>query len=297
MNIVMRVSALVIVCAVSGYAAQAPVELDPGRTYQVEGNLHVAVIENRNSVFLVSEEGVLLTETSYQHYAETLAGLIASVTPNPVRQVVNTHWHGDHIGGNAYFAAQGAAIMAHENTRVRMATDQINPVTERVQLEAQAPEFLPTVTFKDGATIHWGDETVELVHYPDAHTDSDVVLYYQNANVIMVGGLLEYPTYAGVYNPQGFIDALEQVISRADSDTKIIPWQGPVVTAAELGEWRDVIDAMATNVSALIAQGRTLDEIVAAKPSAAFDYKWGGGRSPDRFTQDMHYVLTHGARE
>ena len=297
MNIVMRVSAIVIVCGLPGYAAQTPSEPDPGRTYQVEGNIHVAVIENRNSVFLVSDEGVLLTETSFERNAATLAGLIASVTPSPVRQVVNTHWHRDHIGGNAYFAKHGAAIMAHDNTRVRMATQQINPVTERVQLEAQAPEFLPTVTFKDGATIHWGDETVELVHYPDAHTDSDVVLYYQNANVIMVGGLLEYPTYAGVHDPQRFIDALEQVISRADADTRIIPWQGPVVRTTELREWRDVIDTMATNVSALIAQGKTLNEIVAAQPSAEFDDKWGGGRSPDRFTQDMHYVLTHGARD
>ena len=227
MNIIIRVWAVVIVCVLPGYAAQTPAEPAPGRTYQVEGNIHVAVVENRNSVFLVSEDGVLLTETSYERNAATLAGLIASVTPSPVRQIVNTHWHGDHIGGNAYFAARGAAIMAHDNTRIRMATEQINPVTERVQLAAQAPEFLPTVTFKDGATIHWGDETVELIHYPDAHTHSDVVLYYQNANVIMVGGLLEYPTYAGVYNPQAFIDALEQVISRADANTNAMHLESP----------------------------------------------------------------------
>ena len=116
--------------------------------------------------------------------------------------------------------------------------------------------------------------------------------YYRDANVIMVGGLLEYPTYAGVYDPEGFIDALENVIARADADTKIIPWKGPVVSRVELQEWRDVIETMAANVSALIAEGRTVDEIVAARPSAGFDDKWGGGRTPDRFAQDMHYVLT-----
>ena len=297
MKNVTSVTAVVIVLAAPGYAAQGPAEPDPGRTYQVEGNIHVAVVENRNSVYLVSDERVLLTETNFERNAVTVAGLIASVTPNPVQLVVNTHWHGDHVGGNAYFAERGAALMAHENTRVRMSEQQVNPVTGRVQLEAQALEFLPTVTFKDGVTIHWGDETVELVHYPDAHTDSDVVIYFHDANVIMVGGLLEYPTYAGVSDPEGFIDALEKVIARADADSKIIPWKGPVISEVELQEWRDVIETMAANVSALIAEGKTIDEIVAAHPSAEFDAKWGGGRTPNRFAQDMHYVLTHGAQD
>jgi len=297
MKNVLRVIAAAIVCAAPGYAAQAPAEPDPGRTYQVEGSIHVAVVENRNSVFLVSDEGVLLAETNFERNAATVAGLIASVTPGQVGLVVNTHWHGDHIGGNAYFAEHGALLMAHEHTRVRMSEQQVNPVTGGVQLEAQAPDVLPTVTFQEGATIHWGDETVEIVHYPNAHTDSDVVLYYRNADVIMVGGLLEYPTYAGVYDPKGFVDALEKVIARANADTKIIPWQGPVVSKMELQEWRNVIETMAANVSALIAQGKTIDEIVASRPSAAFDEKWGGGRTPDRFARDVHYVLTNGARD
>ena len=292
MKKVMSVTAVAILLAAPGYAAQAPAEPDPGRTYQVEGNVHVAVIEDRNCVFLVSGGRVLLAETNFERNAVTLAGLIASVTPSPVELVVNTHWHGDHVGGNAYFAERGAAVMAHDNTRVRMSAQQINPVTGRVQLQAQAPEFLPTMTFKDGVTFHWGDETVELAYYPDAHTDSDVVLYYHDANVIMVGGLLEYPTYAGVSSPEGFIDALEQVITRADADTKIVPWKGPVVSRVELQAWRDVIETVAANVSALIAEGKTIDEIVAARPTAEFDDEWGGGRSPDRFARDMHYVLT-----
>lgn len=293
----MSVTAAVIACAAHGFAAQAPATPDPGRTFQVEGNVHVAVIEGRNSVFLVSDEGVLLTETSFERNAATLAGLIASVTPRPVVRVVNTHWHGDHVGGNAYFSERGAVLMAHDNTRVRMSQEQVNPVTGRVQLEALAPAFLPSVTFSDSVTIQWGDEVAELVYYPDAHTDCDVVVYYHDANVIMVGGLLEYPTYAGVYSPEDFIDALENVIARADADSKIIPWKGPVVSRVELQEWRDVIETMAANVSALIVEGKTIDEIVAAHPSAAFDGKWGGGRTPDRFARDMHYVLTQGASD
>ncbi len=290
-------TAAAILVAAPSFAAQAPEVPDPGVTFQVEGNVHIATIENRNTVYLVSDERVMISETNFERNAETLAGLIASVTDAPVELVVTTHWHGDHNGGNAYFAEHGATIMSHENTRIRMMNRQVNPVTGGIQLEPQPPEMLPQVTIKDGVTIHWGDETVEVVHYPTAHTDSDLVLYYENANVIFVGGLVEYPTYAGVYNPQGFIDALNAVVARADADTKVIPWQGPVISRTELLAWRDIIETMREKITAMIEDGMTLEQIVAAKPSAEFDEMWGGGRPPDRFAQDMHYVLTNDTRD
>ena len=293
----MYMTAVAILLAAPAIAAQAPEVPDPGVIFQVEGDVHIATIENRNTVILLSDERVLISETNFTRNAETLAGLIASVTDAPVELVVTTHWHGDHNGGNAYFAEHGATIMAHEKTRIRLMNRQVNPVTGGVQLEPQPAEMLPQVTFKDSITIHWGDETVEAVHYPTAHTDSDVALYYHNSNVIFVGGLLEYPTYAGVYNPQGFIDALNAVVARTDANTKIIPWQGPVISRVDLLEWRDIIETMREKISAMIDQGMSLEQIVAAKPSAEFDGKWGGGRSPDRFAQDMHYVLTNDTRD
>jgi cyclase len=297
MKRLMYLTVAVTLLSAPSFAAQAPEVPDPGMTFHVAGDVHVATIENRNTVYLVSNERVMISETNFERNAETLAGLIASVTDAPVELAITTHWHGDHNGGNAYFSEHGATIMAHENTRTRLMNRQVNPVTGGVQLEPQPPEMLPQVTIKDGATIHWGGETVEVVHYPTAHTDSDLVLYYKNANVIFVGGLLEYPTYAGVYNPQGFIDALNAVVRGADANTKIIPWQGPVLSRVELLAWRDIIETMREKISSMINQGMTLDQIVAAKPSAEFDEVWGGGRSPDRFAQDMHYVLTNDARD
>jgi len=297
MKRLLPMAAAAVLFAAPAIAAEAPETPDPGEIFQVEGDIYVAKIENRNTVILRSDERVFISETNFTRNAETLAGLIESVSDAPVELVVTTHWHGDHNGGNAYFAEHGAVLMAHENTRIRMMNTQINPVSGGVQLEAQPPEMLPQVTIKHGATIHWGDETVEIVHYPDAHTDSDLVLYYLNSNVIFVGGLLEYPTYAGVYNAQGFIDALNAVVARADANTKIIPWQGPVLTRTELLEWRDIIETMRTKISAMIDQGMSVEQIVAAKPSAEFDAKWGGGRPPDRFAQDMQYALTHDTRD
>lgn len=268
----------------------------PPRTHQVAPNIHVAVLENRNSVYLVGDNKVLLTETNFERNAMALKNLIASVTPQPVKLIVNSHWHGDHMGGNKLFHEAGAVSLAHVNARARMSVTQVNPVSKAVQLEAQKPEFLPMMTMDGKMTLHWGSERVDLVHYPTAHTDSDLVLYFRNANVVFLGGMLEYPTYAGVYSPDGFIDAINAILAESNVNTKFIPWQGPVVTQAELREWRDIIAVMKTRVGALIAQGKTVDEIVAAKPSAEFDAKWGGGRTPARFAQDMHYVLTNGTR-
>jgi len=290
-------SAAALLLAAPSYAAEGPAERDPGSVMQVTDNIYIATIENRNTVILASEDRTMISETNFERNAETLAGLIRSVSPAPVELVVTTHWHGDHNGGNAYFQEHGAVILSHENTRTRLMNQQINPVTNGVQLEPQPPEMLPLVTLQEGATIHWGDETVEIVYYPDAHTDSDLVLYYQNANVIFVGGLLEYPQYAGVYNPQGFIDALNAVAARADSDTKIIPWQGEVVSREEILVWRDIIEVMVERISAMIDQGMTEEQIIAENPSREYDAQWGGGRTPTRFTQDMYYVLTHDTRD
>ncbi len=90
-------------------------------------------------------------------------------------------------------------------------------------------------------TVHWDDETVDLVHYPNAHTDSDVVMYYLNSNVVYIGGLLNYPMYAGIFGVSGFLEGLDRVITATDEDTKIIPWRGPVVGRAEVQEWRNVL--------------------------------------------------------
>jgi glyoxylase-like metal-dependent hydrolase (beta-lactamase superfamily II) len=290
-------TAAAILIASPVIAAEGPATPDPGTTYHVAGNVHVATVENRNTVFLVSDERVMISETNFDRNAATVAGLIASVTDAPVELVVTTHWHGDHNGGNAYFKSHGATIMSHENTRIRMMNQQVNPVTGGVQLEVQPEEMLPQVTLQEGATIHWGDETVEVVHYPTAHTDSDLVLYYEDANVIFVGGLLEFPQYAGVYDPQGFIDAINAVVARADADTKIIPWQGRVVNREDFLVWRDIIELMVERITPMVEQGMTEEQVVASQPSREFDAEWGGGRSPERFAQDMYYVLTQGTRD
>jgi len=273
-------------------AADGGEAADPGRVYPVTENIYVAVVEDRNTPFLVGDEAVLLAETNFERNAARVGELIASVTDKPVRLVVNSHWHPDHVGGNSYFAGRGAITLAQENTRVRMSEQQQNQTTGQVQSEAFVPGYLPIVTFKDETVVHWDAAEVDLVFYPDAHTDSDVVMYYRDANVIYIGGLLNYPTYAGVYRVPGFLAALDAVVAESDGETKIIPWRGPVIGRAEVQEWRDLLANVSERVAAEIAQGKSEEEILALEPSSAFDAKWGSQRTPERFVQDIYAALT-----
>jgi cyclase len=276
----------------SGFAAEA----DPGRVYNVVANLHVAVVEDRNTPFLVGNDAVLLAETNFERNAETVSRLIASVTDKPVRVVVNSHWHPDHVGGNSHFAGLGATTVAHENTRLRMREQQLNQTTGEVQSQAFVSGYLPMLTFDDEMTVHWDEMTVDLIFYPDAHTDSDVAMYYRDLNVVYLGGLLNYPTYAGVYRVPGYLAALDAIVAETNQETKFIPWRGPVIDRAEVQEWRNLLATVAERVQEQVSAGESLEEVLASQPSREFDAKWGGGqRTPDRFVNDIYAALTAGA--
>ena len=293
MKVLLSCAFAALLFAAPAVAGEAPA---PPRSYQVVPNLHVSVIENRNCVYLVGNNRVLLAESNFERNAEALRDMIARTTPAKVELVVNTHWHGDHIGGNKLFSSEGALTMSHENTRAAMSVDQINPVTNAVQLRAQAPEFLPTITIKEATTVHWDGEVVEIVPYHNAHTVTDLVLYYRNANAVFVGGLLEVGAYPGIANADSFVEAIDAVLARTNANTRIIPWQGPTVTPAELRDFRNVLATVRDRVRGMITRGMTIDQIIAAKPSADYDAKWGHGRTPERWARDMHHALTNPMR-
>jgi hypothetical protein len=116
-------------------------------------------------------------------------------------------------------------------------------------------------------------------------------MYYREANVVYLGGLLNYPTYAGVYRVPGYLAALDAVLAEVDGATKLIPWRGPVIGRTELQEWRDLLATVSERVQARIAAGESLEEVVAAQPSQEFDAKWGSQREPERFVSDIYAAL------
>jgi cyclase len=228
-----------------------------------------------NSTLLVAEEGSLLVDTKSAAANAEIVALVAQLGGGPVRYVVNGHVHPDHTGGNEAFGASGARIVGHEETRAVLAAGQ------RGGPPALAAA-LPTVTFPDGGgvTLFVGRERVEVLHAPPAHAHDNSIVRYVDSNVLHLGDLYSPSRYqliaGGTFH--GFIEAADLALSLADDATKIVPGVGAVSSRADLIEYRDMLITVRDRVAALVREGKSLEEVVAAKPTAEFDATWG---SPD----------------
>jgi cyclase len=228
-----------------------------------------------NSTLLVADDGSLLVDTKSAGATAEIVALVAEIGGAPIRYVVNGHVHPDHTGGNEGFGSQGARIVAHEETRTVLAAGQ------RGGPPAPAAA-LPTVTFPDdgGVTLFIGGERVDVLHAPPAHAHDNSIVRYVDANVLHLGDLFSPSRYqliaCGTF--QGFIDAADLALSLADEATKIVPGVGAVSSRADLVAYRSMLTTVRDRVAALVRAGKTLEEVIAAKPTAEFDAQWG---SPD----------------
>ncbi len=235
------------------------------------GNLAVSV--GKSGVFLIDDEFAPLTEK--------ILAAIKNLSPEPVRVVLNTHYHFDHVGGNENLARAGALLVAQENVYKRMSTDQYLEAFKRTT--PAAPEAArPVLTYADALTFHWNGDDVIVFHVAPAHTDGDSVVRFTRADVIHMGDLFFSGTYPFIDSSaggriDGMIAAADRVLAMADEKTRIVPGHGPLATRAELAAYRDMLVAVRDRIAKLKAAGKTREEIIAAKPTADFDAKLGGG--------------------
>jgi len=196
-----------------------------------------------------------------------------------VKFVINTHLHGDHTGGNDSFGKAGAVIIAQENVRKRLGTPQVNPSTN-APIAARAREALPVVTFANSATLHFNDENLEFTHLPNAHTETDIVIRFRNANIVHMGDMFTggFPFIDG--NTGGTLDGLirahETVLSVVDDSTRIIRGHGPLGNKAELAAYHDMLVVVRDRVAKLVKAGKSQDDVVTARPTKEFEEKYGG---------------------
>ncbi|HEY2731656.1 MAG TPA: MBL fold metallo-hydrolase [Polyangia bacterium] len=230
----------------------------------------------------VGDDGVLVIDDELQPLATKLRTALGALSKKPVRFVINTHVHADHTGGNAALGAAGAVIVAHYNVRKRLSADQFMEfMGQKKTIPASPAAALPIVTFNDDLTFFFNGDEIQVLHVAPAHTDGDSIVLFKKANVLHMGDtfLGGYPivdvSSGGRY--EGYIAAAERALGLVDDATKIIPGHGPVMTKADLAAWRDMLVKIRDDVAALAAQKKTLDEIKAAKPTAAFDARWGQG--------------------
>jgi cyclase len=251
------------------------------RTYMLEGF-------GGNVTVAVGDDGVIMVDSQFAPMHDKLKAAIAAVTPQPVKYLINTHLHGDHAGGNAAFAADGATVVAHENLRKRIATAWTHNLSGITTPPAPAAA-LPSKTYTDSMTLEVKGRTAQLTHPANAHTDGDTYVYFADANVLATGdsfGNRGYPNsdFLNGGSIKGMIAANEKFISLVNDDTKIVPGHGPVSKKADLVALHDMMVTSRDRMAKLIADGKANSEAEAqaAKPFADLDAKWAANEQASK---------------
>ena len=253
-------------------------------TIQVADGVYMLVGSGGNIGLSIGEDGPFVVDDQFAPLTEKIQAAIAAVTSGAVRFVLNTHWHGDHTGGNENVGKAGAMIIAHENVRKRLNPAEFRDLMGRSQ--QAPPDALPVVTFTDAVNFYWNGENIRVFHVEHAHTDGDAIVHFTNANVVHMGDTFfkdRYPfidvdSGGGI---DGMIAAADHVLSMVDSDTKIIPGHGTLATPDDLRDYRNMLITVRDRVRTMLNDGMSVDEVVAAKPTNDLDATWGS--DPTRF--------------
>lgn len=247
---------------------------------EVRESVHVLYGRGGNIGVSVGEDGVILIDDQYAPLTDRIRESIASIHPGTIRFVINTHWHGDHTGGNENLGEGGAIIVAHDNVRERMSTEQFMAAFDRT-VSASPESALPEVTFNDSVTFHWNNDTITVEHTPHAHTDGDSIVHFENADVLHMGDTFFNSGYPFVDRGsggtvQGMIEAAERGLELAGESTQIIPGHGDLTDCAGLERYHRMLTTITDRVRERIAQGESLEAIQAAGVTEEFDERWSG---------------------
>lgn len=241
-------------------------------------SIHVLEGRGGNMAVCVGDDGVFLIDDQFAPLTAKIKAAIAEIHEGEVRFVINTHWHGDHTGGNENFGDTGSLIVAHDNVRARMSVENIGKISGRTT--PPSPDgALPVVTFNDEITFHLNGETIHAFHVENAHTDGDAIIHFVDADVIHMGdvlfnGLFPYIDVDSGGSIDGVIAAVDRVLELAGEDTRIIAGHGPLADVAALHTYRAMLVDVRARVMALVEQGMDLDGALAAKPTAPYDEDW-----------------------
>ena len=263
-------------------------------THQVAANIYMLVGAGGNIAVSAGDDGLLMVDTEYPPMFDKIESALKKISDKPLRFVIDTHWHLDHASGNENFARAGAVIVAQENVRRILASGTIR---DGVNYPPFPKDDLPAITYNDHATIYWNGETVRLIHYSNAHTDGDTVVYFANSHVLDTGDnyrtdgfpLVDQDNGGSV---KGIIATLDNIMETYPADTSVIPGHGPVpMTVAGMKSFADMLKDCRARVEKGIAAGKTVEQLKQEKVLAGYE-KYSGRVTSDHFTEVLYRELT-----
>ena len=283
--------------AMPAFAQQQDFSAVQIETQQLGNGLFMLIGSGGNIALSTGPDGAVLVDTQYAPLNAKILAAVRAAGGGDVKYVINTHWHGDHTGGNEPLGKAGAVIIAHNNVLTRLSSDQVMGAPFNSTTPAAPAAARPVITFPTRTTFHLNGNVVNVVHVENAHTDGDSIVHFTNANVIHTGDTYMKDVYPFIDvgskgSIDGFIAAADAVLSRADANTKIIPGHGALANRADMQRFHDMLVAARGKIQALIDQGMTEDQVVAARPTAEFDDPWGKGfMNPEQFTRFSYQSL------
>jgi glyoxylase-like metal-dependent hydrolase (beta-lactamase superfamily II) len=273
---------LVVLAGTAAAQQQTDWEKIEIKVQKVAGNVYMLTGSGGNIGASVGEDGIVIVDDQYAPLAPKIQAALKGITDKPVRFILNTHWHGDHTGGNAAFSKLGT-VVAHDNVRKRL---ESGGQTRFGKTPPQPPEALPIITFNDQLVVHLNGEDIRAIHFPHSHTDGDIAIGFRPSGVLQMGDLF----FNGIFpfidvdsggSVKGLIASVERVLTLdpgpAPGEAKIIPGHGPLATRADLVAYLEMLRGTTAAVEAAIKKGKILEQMKQEKVLAAWEEKWGKG--------------------
>ncbi len=290
----MKRAVLTLVALLSTSCALAQQPEATIKVEQIAPGIAVLFGQGGNIGLSYGEDGNVLIDDQFAPLTPKILAAVATLDPDPVKFLINTHWHGDHTGGNENLGKAGAVIVAHDNVRVRM----MNTQTRDGKTTGPSPTIaLPVVTYHDGLSLHVNGDEIRTVHVHDAHTDGDSFVIWKKANVVHMGDLffnkvtLPFIDLNSGGNARGLLDAADKVLAMTNADTKYIPGHGPMATRADLVAYRDMLKTVIDTVAGGIKAKKTLAQLQATKPAAKWEMP-GAFINGDAFVKAVYESLS-----
>ena len=300
-------STVSILLPVSGFA-QPDFDNIEIKTLQVRDNIYMLVGAGGNVTVQTGDDGILIVDTQYEEMSEKILNALREISDSTLRYIINTHVHGDHVGGNVNLARSGAtisggnmrrdvtgetaAIIAHESVLLRLTT---SPTEERIDADGW-----PSSSYFEGKKdIYFNDEGVRIMHQPRAHTDGDSIVYFRKSDVIATGDVYRTDAYPFIDTSrggtiQGFLDAAQSIIDQIipvygqDGGTLVIPGHGRLSDLGDVLNWREMLTIIRDRVKEMKDSGMSLDEVLEARPSRDYDPRYGDS---ERFITALYQTL------